>query len=107
MDRLAENQYKLDISKAQMKKIGFRYDHSIDDYTYSFPVYKYKGIVPMVYCKLGIDEETKRVWFKICDDSDRLYAPYYNNEYGRNIIVKDIEKVILKEFNKLGIKKVS
>ncbi len=107
MERLAENRYKLDITKVQKKKFGFRYDHSVDDYTYIFPVYKYKGIVPTIYCKLGVDEETKIVWFNVCDDNDRLYAPYYNDEYGKNLIVQDIEKIIIKEFKKLGVKKVN
>ena len=106
MGKLTDNRYKLDISKSQMKKLGFRYDRGIEEYTYTFVVYKYKGIVPMVYCKLGIDEETGIVWFKVCDDNDRLYAPYYNNEYGKNIVVQDIEKAISKELNKLGAKKV-
>lgn len=106
MDRLAENQYKLDIDRNQMKKLGFRYNRSVDDYIYTFVVYKYKGTVPMIYCKLGVDEETKRVWFNVCDDNDRLYAPYYNYEYGKNSIIPDIERVISQELTKLGVIKV-
>lgn len=107
MDRLTENQYELSISKDKMKKIGFRYDRSFEGYIYTFPVYKYNGSVPMIYCKLGIDEESKRVCLSICDDNDRLYAPYYNDEYGKNTIIKDIEKAISKELNKLGAKRVN
>ncbi len=107
MDRLTDNQYKINISKDKMKKIGFRYDRNFDGYTYTFSVYKYKGIVPMIYCKLGVDEELKKVWISVCDDNDRLYAPYYNDEYGRNTIIKDIENAITKELNKLGIKRVN
>ena len=53
-----------------------------------------------------MDEETQRAWLNVCDDNDRLYAPYYNDEYGKNIIVQDVEKEIAKELNRLGIKKV-
>ena len=105
MDRLAENQYKLNIDRNQMKKIGFSYDHELEDYIYKFPVYKYNK-VPLLFCKLGIDEETNRVWFNICDANNTLYAPYYNGEYGCNSIISDIEKVISSELNKLGVTKV-
>ena len=105
MGRLTKNQYKLDISKAQMKKLGFRYDRSIDAYTYTFTVHIYKGI-SLIYCKLGIDDETKDVWFNVYDANDILYAAYYNDEYGKNSIVDNIEKVISKELNKLGVKRV-
>ncbi len=105
MDRLTERQYKLDIDRNQMKKLGFRYDHDIEDYVYKFPVYRHKEI-PLIYCKLGIDDETKRVWFNVCNSDGRLYASYYNGEYGKNDIVNDIEKAIFKELNKLDIKKV-
>lgn len=106
MDRLTENQYKLDITRNQMKSIGFRYDRELDDYIYKFPVYKHHKI-PLLFCKLGIDEETKRVLFNICDTNNTLYAPYYNGEYGRNDIIPNIEKIILSELDKLGVVKVN
>lgn len=106
MDRLAENHYELDIDRNQMKKLGFRYDHSAEDYTYKFPVYKHNGI-PLVFCKVGIDEETKRVWFNVCDTNDTLYAPYYDRMYGKNTMIDNIEDIIAEEFARLGIVKVN
>ena len=106
MDRLAENQYKLDINKAQMKRIGFRYDHELDDYIYKFPVYKYNNI-PLIFCKLGVDEETQRVWFNVYDQNNTLYHPYYYREYGHNRIVLQIEQAISKELTKIGVTKVN
>lgn len=105
MGRLAKTQYKLDISKKEMKALGFRYDRELGDYIYKFSVYQYNKS-PLLFCKIGIDEETKRVWFNIYDTSNVLYAPYYNNEYGNNDIIPDIEKVILSELDKLGVTKV-
>lgn len=43
-----------------MKKFGFR------------SVYRHKEI-PLIYCKLGIDDKTKRVWFNVCDSDGRLF----------------------------------
>ncbi|MCM1045271.1 MAG: hypothetical protein NC417_07150 [Candidatus Gastranaerophilales bacterium] len=105
MDRLAENQYKLNITKGQMKSLGFRYDHSLDAYIYKFPVYKCDKI-PLIFCKLGIDEETHRIWFNVYDANDALYAPYYNNEYGENELIDIIERKIGQELKKLGVTRV-
>lgn len=105
MDRLAENQYKLELTKNQMKSLGFRYDHDLDCYIYKFPVYKCDKI-PLIFCKLGIDEETHRVWFNVYDANNIIYAPYYDNEYGNNIVIAIIERKIAQELKKLGVTKV-
>lgn len=106
MDRLAENQYKLNITRGQMKNLGFRYDHDLDDYIYKFPVYKCDK-VPLIFCKLGIDEETNRVWFNIYDANNTLYAPYYDNEYGKNALINIIDNKINQELKRLGVTKVN
>ena len=99
MDPLAQ---KLDITKTQMRKLGFKYDNELDDYIYKFVVYRYDNI-PLLCCKLGIDEETKRVWYDIYNMNNTLYAPYYNRRYGHNLIIQDIEKAVSDEWGKLGI----
>lgn len=106
MGRLTDNQYQINISIEKMKKYGFRYDRSFECYTYIFPVYKYKGIIPIIYCKLGVNEETKNVWINVYDDNDRFYASYYNDENYKNTTINDIEKAITKELNKLSITRV-
>jgi len=105
MGRLADGRYKLDITKEEMKKLGFRYNNEYDGYVYRFPVYKYNKI-PILFCKMGIDEETNQVWFNIYDNNG-LYMPYYNQEYGRNTLISLIDERIEKEFSKLGIRKVN
>lgn len=96
MERLAHSRYKLNISKNDMKKIGFRYDYELDDYVYRFPVYKY-GKATVLFCKLSVDEDTGNVWFNVYD-SNGLYMAFYNREYGSNSMIPEIESAILKEF---------
>lgn len=107
MGRLAENEYKFEVAKDKLRKLGFRYSKTYEGYVHTFVVYKYKKIVPMIYCRITVNEETQRAWLNVCDDNDRLYAPYYNDEYGKNVMRQDIEKEIIKELNRLGIKKVN
>ncbi len=100
MGRFIENEYKLEISKKKMKELGFKYDLQLDKYIYKFPVYK-NNKVPLIFCKLGIDEETNCIWFNVYDLHDMLYAPYYNRTYGKNSVVPIIDKEIKKEINRL------
>ncbi|MBD5496443.1 MAG: hypothetical protein HDR11_01575 [Lachnospiraceae bacterium] len=105
MDRLIESRYELALSKSQMKKIGFRYDYDLENYIYKFPVYKNKGI-PLIFCKLVIDEDTDIVWFNVYNADNTLYTPYYDKTYGNNSVVAEIESAILYKLNKLGAVKV-
>lgn len=102
MNRLEQKPYKLEISRTQMRKSGFKYDNELDDYVYKFVVYRYNNI-PLLFCKLGIDEETKRVWYDIYNTNNTLYSPYYNRKYGHNLIIQNIEKAVWDEWNKLGM----
>ena len=95
--------YILSVNSAQMKELGFKYDFELQDYIYKFPVYKSQKKEALVFCKLGIDEETKKVYFNICNTDETLYAPFYDRYYGKSKVVEVIDKNISKEFNKLGI----
>ena len=97
--------YILSVNSAQMKELGFKYDYEIQDYIYKFPVYlsKKKEPEPLVFCKLGIDEETKKIFFNVCNSDGTLYTPFYNREYGKSKVVEFIDKNIKKEFKKLGV----
>lgn len=106
MGRLAEKQYIFEASKEKLKRLGFRYSKKYEGYVHTFEVYKYKNLVPVIYCRITVDEESKSAWLNICDGQDRLYAPYYNEEYGKNDMVKNIEKVIARKLNQFGMKKV-
>ena len=95
-------QFELDLALSQMKDQGFKYDPSIEDYVYKFAVYKYKK-QPLIFCKIGIDEDTKQVWYTVCDINNITYVPFYDREYGVNYMILNIEKIILQELKKLGV----
>lgn len=95
--------YILSLNSTQMKELGFKYDYIIKDYIYQFPVYKSQKKESLIFCKLGVDEETKQVFFNICNPDSSLYTPYYNREYGKSTVVEIIDKNIKKEFKKLGV----
>lgn len=94
--------YTLDLSYKQQKELGFRYDPKLNEYVYEFPVYLYKGN-PNIICKLGINEENE-IWYQVCDIGGHTYSPYYVRCYGTNKVVQIIDKNILKQFRKLGVK---
>lgn len=96
--------YKNKLSIQELKTKGFRYDMQYQNYTYEFPVYKYKR-KPFVICKVFISEEDKSVRFNVYNVNGNLYTAYYNREYGRSLLIKLIEKNIEKEFRKLGFKR--
>ena len=95
--------YILSVNSTQMKELGFKYDFELQDYIYKFPVYKSKKNEPLVFCKLGIDEETKKVYFNICNTDGTLYAPFYDRYYGKSDVIKVIDRNITKEFERLGV----
>lgn len=95
--------YILSVNSTQMRGLGFKYDYIIKDYIYQFPVYKSQKKEPLVFCKLGVDEETKQVFFNVCNPDSSLYTPYYNRECGKSTVVEVIDKNIEKEFEKLGV----
>ena len=97
--------YKLDLSPQELKTLGFRYDHNSEDYTYEFPVYRSHGKT-VLYCKIGIEEGTKLVWFNVYDNNRQLYTPYYNRTYGRSNVITIIDSNISKELLRLGAEEV-
>lgn len=104
MGDLKHKQFTWDITKQGMKELGFRYDYEVEDYAYKFPVYKH-GKTPVVFCKVGITENTNNVWYGVYDISG-LYMPFYNREYGKNSIIPNIDSAILSKFQQLGIREV-
>lgn len=95
--------YISSVNSTQMKELGFKYDFEIQDYIYRFPVYLSQKKEPLVFCKLGVDEETKQVYFNVTNKDGTLYAPYYDRQYGKSVVVETIDKNIKKEFEKLGV----
>ncbi len=101
MVQLENKNFKLDLSNNELKDLGFKYDNSFDAYTYRFPVYKYNK-APLIFCKIGVDEETNMVWYNVYNADGSLYSPFYNREYGVNSLLSGIEKNILIKLKELG-----
>lgn len=96
--------YILSVNSTQMKELGFKYDFEIQDYIYKFPVFLSKKKEPLIFCRLGVDEETKQIYFNVCNVDGTLYAAFYNRYYGKSKVLEVIDKNIKKEFKKLGVK---
>ncbi len=101
MVQLESKKFKLDLSSNELKDLGFEYDNSFGTYTYRFPVYKYNK-TPLIVCKIGVDKETKRIWYNVYNADGSLYSPFYNREYGVNGLLSGIEKNILIKLKELG-----
>lgn len=69
-----------------------------------FKCYVYKNILQLV---VNINSDNKKWGYSIIDtDTNTYYSPYYNREYGNNMIVTEVdEKVdkILREMLKVGV----
>ena len=98
-------QFSLDLSRFKLKELGFRYDSKLDCYVHKFPIYNYKK-QPVIFCKIGINDEDNSIWYNVCEANDTLYAGYYNSEYGHNSLIEKIDKAILHKLKSLGAKRV-
>lgn len=97
--------YKLDLSYKEQKEIGFRYDPKLDEYIYEFPVYSCNGKASIV-CKLGINDDTKEIFYNICDTMGRVYHGYYVRNYGKSKVISAIDRNLKKQLNKIGAKEI-
>ena len=87
--------------------IGFHRVFDYDEqYVYNFPVLKYKKITTL-RGKITVYTDSKEIKIDVFDISNHsIYAPFYNSEYkNREVIMENINKNILSEFKKLGIKR--
>lgn len=98
--------YKLKLSPEKFKNLGFKYDPYTENYSYEFPVYKYKT-QPTLVCRLWVDAETCELSYVVQDVNRKIYAAFYNRECGgTNWVVLTVEENIAKEFKRLGVKKI-
>lgn len=105
MDRLKLN------TKNEKLLISNRFSKISDtEYIYRFPVYKYK-FTPLITCVLTVNTEEMLIDIEIVDTNrGTLYFPYYNNEYGKNKLVDQINKRVteyLKILQQKGIVKIT
>ena len=96
-----------DNSPQYLFDLGFHrvFDHD-EQYVYNFPVLKYKKITTLSG-KITVYTDSKEIKIDVFDiNNHSIYAPFYNSEYrNREVIMEKINKNILLEFTKLGIKK--
>lgn len=105
------NYYKPNITKEWLENNKFkRYYKDNGDICFMrrFPVYT-SGSIVSLECKLSAWFPSGRVAYSIEDSSSKgLYAVYYNREYGdHEDIVKKVDKAVMREFDRLGIKEVN
>ena len=107
MEQLINKKFKmLSPSEGKLVKLGFRKVRNIVDdiWEYRFPVYKYNNKITTIEGVITVSLSTEKVLIDVYSNG-YAYAPFYNNEYGNyEPIMNIINKNILKEFNKLGIK---
>ena len=96
-----------DNSPQYLFELGFHRVFDYDEqYVYNFPVLKYKKMTTL-RGKITVYTDSKEVKIDVFDiNNHSIYAPFYNSEYrNREVIMEKINKNILSEFTKLGIKK--
>ena len=111
MERLKEHTYKIsDSSKENLKSLGFVYSHKFSNdedtyYTYRFPVYKNRGKT-LLECELIINTASKTVNIGVFDTNQKVYAPFYSDEYSSgNKVVTYINRQILRKFKEFDIRR--
>ena len=107
MEQLINKKFKmLSPSDGKLTKLGFRKVRNIADdiWEYRFPVYKYNSKIITIEGVITVSLSTEKVLIDVYSNG-YAYVPFYNNEYGNYEPIMDIiNKNILREFNKLGIK---
>lgn len=103
--------YKLKASKDELYKKGFHYNKLLSDnqsefYSLRFPVLKYKNISTLE-CEITVEMQTGKLLINVYKaGTNDNYIPFYNSEYGKYPILKDINDAISKQLNKIGAKEI-
>lgn len=106
MERIIYSKYKVK-SKDNLKDLGFNYDEKTEVYTYIFPIWKYKN-TPTLKCMLSIGDSKVVKIDVIHVGSGEYYTPFYGCRFGNySEFMEKLDKRILNEFKKLGIRKVT
>ena len=106
---MGKYKYKLKTTKDELYKKGFSYnklmsDNETDCYSVRFWVLKHNKI-PTVDCELTVELQTGNVLINVYNhDTNDIYVPYYNNEYGRYKTLEMINESIQGYIKRLGIK---
>lgn len=92
---------------------GFKYskdysDKESDAYIYIFPVHKYK-LMSLLECVIVVYLDNGDVIVKVQDSKTKESYPQfsYDSQGNHKNFIEKIEKIILEEFSRLGIKEVN
>jgi hypothetical protein len=92
-------QYKphSNVTKEMLRDNNFKY---IDgDYSYRFPVIKYKKN-PIIWCNILVNMEQNWCGFNVTDSNFNTYPAYFNRKYGGvNKVVETIDKKIKRQLD--------
>ena len=102
MEYEIKKKYKLkyDVSDKKLRDNGFK--------NHKFQCYIYKDIIKLI---VSVDIEERWWNYLVFDENtNTIYAPYYNREYGKNLIIQELDgkiEDIFEEFvnSKIFIKK--
>lgn len=109
MERIVnpESSYKIaNGDSGWLMKHGFIYNGAPDGaaYFYRFDVYKYKKN-PVITCTISVDSNTKDAFINVYANGG-YYPPFYLSEAGvHKPLLDKIDKKIVSEMKKLGIKR--
>lgn len=107
MEQLVNKKYKMsNPSETKLSTLGFRKIKNTDDdlWEHRFPVYKHNHKITTIEGVITVTLSTGKVLIDVYSN-DNAYSPFYNNEFGNyEPILEIINKNILREFNKFGIK---
>ena len=110
--QLEENYILKNHTPENLRLLGFRrYSLMCNDdssyYIYRFPVEKYLGAV-VLECELQIDSNTGNIRVDVYDMDHDVFTMFYNNPTEANKgFLSRINKIIVNEYEKLGIVKKS
>lgn len=73
-----------EVTESQLKNAGFRSN--------VFRCFVYKNMIQFEM-EIDMDEKT---WSYSINDANGVYAPYYNREYGKNMVADELDKKVKK-----------
>lgn len=112
MEFIRDRRYKIaDHSPDRLKSLGFSFDRKkscdgIKCYSIRFPVLKYNNTANMTG-EITVNAENGEAIMDVYDLKGRTYAPFYHCKYGNyEGVLKIINKNIIKQIKRLGIRRV-
>lgn len=104
-----DNKYAIsDNSKEYLTGLGFRQRNEDGMYTYHFDALRHERTTVLIGRRIIVYDDSKDIHIDILDNNGLSYAPFYNAAMynTHRVVLEKVDSAVLKEFKKLGIKKV-